>query len=97
MDLGGYQVYFCSGEFLMRDDALEQIAYARSQGLAVTVTSNGILLDRSMIDAMDRAGLTKLIVSLDSAEPARHDELRGVEGCFDKATNGMYPAGEVAL
>jgi MoaA/NifB/PqqE/SkfB family radical SAM enzyme len=93
-DLGGYQIFFCSGEFLLRSDAIEQIAHARARGLAVSMTSNGILLDSSTIDALDRAGLTKLIVSLDSSVPARHDELRGVEGCFDKATNGIRLARE---
>lgn len=92
--LGGYQVFFCSGEFLLRADALDQIAYARSRGLAVSMTSNGILLDRTTVDDLDRAGLTKLIVSIDSADPDRHDGLRGVAGCFHQATEGIRLARE---
>jgi len=87
--LGGYQVFYCSGEFLLRNDALDLIAYARSRDLAVSVTSNGILLDEATVAAIDEAGVTKLIVSLDSADASRHDELRGVQGCFESAVSGI--------
>jgi MoaA/NifB/PqqE/SkfB family radical SAM enzyme len=89
VELGGYQVFYCSGEFLLRSDALDQIAYARSRDLAVSITSNGMLLDAPTVAAIDEAGVTKLIVSLDSADASRHDELRGVEGCFESAVNGI--------
>ncbi len=89
VELGGYQVFFCSGEFLLRSDALDQIAYARSRDLAVSITSNGILLDEPTVTAIDEAGVTKLIVSIDSADASRHDELRGVQGCFESAVGGI--------
>ncbi|MCP4675690.1 MAG: radical SAM protein [Deltaproteobacteria bacterium] len=91
-ELGGYQVFFCSGEFLLRKDAIEQIRYARSRDLAVSMTSNGILLDEDKVATLDDAGLTKLIVSVDSAIPSRHNKLRGVEGCFENATTGIRHA-----
>ncbi|MFA6093128.1 MAG: radical SAM protein [Elusimicrobiota bacterium] len=82
--LGGQQVFFCSGEFLLREDALEHIRYARSRDLTVSITSNGLLLDEAKIDALASAGLTRLILSIDSADPARHDRLRGAPGCLEK-------------
>ncbi|MFA6093159.1 MAG: radical SAM protein [Elusimicrobiota bacterium] len=89
VELHGCQIFFCSGEFLLRKDALELVAYARARDLLTNVTSNGLLLDAAMIDALDAAGLTRLIVSVDSADAARHDRLRGVKGCLDKVKNAV--------
>jgi len=47
--LGGYGVYFCSGEFLLRDDALDLVKYARAKNMVVSVTTNGLLLDEKKI------------------------------------------------
>ena len=87
--LGGYFVYFCSGEFLLRDDALELIRYARSKDMTISLTTNGLLLDEKKIDELNKAGLKVLIVSIDSAKASRHNELRGLQGCFEKAINGI--------
>jgi len=96
-NLGGCRVYFCSGEFLLRPDALDIIKYARSSYMAVSVTTNGILLDEEKIENLKVAGLTDLIVSLDSSDPNRHDLLRGVKGCFNKAVNGLRIAREKGI
>ncbi|NQU18526.1 radical SAM protein [bacterium] len=90
--LGGCSVYFCSGEFLLRDDALELIKYARSKSMAVFVVTNGLLLNESKIVELKKVGMSDLVVSIDSANPFRHDELRGVKGCFEKAVNGLIIA-----
>jgi MoaA/NifB/PqqE/SkfB family radical SAM enzyme len=95
--LGGCWVFFCSGEFLLRKDAVESIAYAHKNNMAVSVTTNGLLLTREKIRELKAAGLTDLIVSIDSAEPARHDALRGVKGCFEKATGGLRMAKDMGL
>jgi len=91
-NLGGHTIFFCSGEFLLREDSLDLIRYARSKSLCTVVTTNGILLDEKTTDALKDAGITALIVSIDSTDPSKHDKLRGVEGCFEKAIKGMYIA-----
>ncbi len=90
--LGGILVYFCSGEFLMRKDAIELIRYTRQKNLLVSVTSNGILLDKKKIDELKEAGLNHLIVSIDSADANIHDQFRNVAGCFEKAKNALQYA-----
>lgn len=95
--LGGYQVFYCSGELLLRPDALELVRQARQRDLAVNLTTNGLLLSPTSIDALIDAGLTRLIVSIDSADPRTHDELRGVPGCFARATDGLALARERGL
>jgi len=87
--MGGCIVYFCAGEFLMRKDCFELINYTRSKGLAAIVITNGLLLSEERVVALKNAGLTMLIVSLDSPVAAEHDRLRGVKGCFEKAINGL--------
>lgn len=87
--LGGSVIFFCSGEFLLRDDALDLIRYARSKNINANVVTNGLLLDEEKIKELKNSGLSNLIVSIDSAEAAKHNEYRGVPGCFEKAVNGI--------
>lgn len=87
--MGGYLVFFCSGELLLRSDAMELISYARSKNLAISLTTNGLLLDEEKVKELKKAGLTVMFVSLDSADAQTHDNLRGVKGCFEKAVNGI--------
>ncbi|MBU1720646.1 MAG: radical SAM protein, partial [Bacteroidetes bacterium] len=96
-DMGGLLVYFCSGEFLMRSDAIELIWFTHDMGLKVTVTTNGSLLTETKIQQLKEAGLDKLVVSLDSAVCERHDHNRNMPGLFDSAIKGLKRAKEVGL
>ena len=90
-------VYYCSGEFLLRPDAIELVRYASNVGLKVVVVSNGLLADSIKIEELKKSGLTWLIISLDSANEIRHDESRGVKGCYKKAVNALQIAKEKGL
>lgn len=87
--LGGILVYFCSGEFLLRKDAIELIRYVHRKNMLVSVTSNGLLLNENKIDELKKAGLNHLVVSIDSANPEVHDAYRNAKGCFEKAINAI--------
>jgi MoaA/NifB/PqqE/SkfB family radical SAM enzyme len=95
--LGGVMVYYCSGEFLLRPDAIELVKYASDRKLFVCVASNGLLADEAKINELKQAGLSRLIISLDSADEARHDEFRGINGCFQKAVNALRIAKEKGI
>ena len=95
--LHGELIYFCSGEFLLRPDAIELIKYASALKMEVNVTSNGLLIDKKKISELKNAGMTTLIISIDSANETRHDEFRGVKGCFNKAVNALRMAHEAGL
>lgn len=86
--LGGCLVYFCSGEFLMRPDAIELVEYCNQNKIATSITTNGLIIDEKKIIELKRAGLTLLVFSIDSADPKKHDALRGT-GAFDKAVAGL--------
>jgi len=89
VNLKGRWIYFCSGEFLLLKDALGLIKYASRKIDVISMVTNGILLCEKSVDQLVEAGLTELIVSIDSANELKHDKLRGVKGCFKLATEGL--------
>jgi len=95
--LNGILIYFCSGEFLMRTDALELIEYSRKKNILVCVVTNGLLLTEEYIKKLKNTDLNRLVVSIDSASSETHDKNRGVKGIFDKATQGLKKASEIGI
>lgn len=95
--LGGCWVFFCSGEFLLRPDALELVTYAAGKKMAVSVATNGLIIDEKKINELKSAGLSELIVSIDSADAETHDRKRGTTGCFDRAVNAVRLAQAAGL
>lgn len=95
--LGGEDVHYCSGEFLLRPDAIELVRYAAMHKMVVSITTNGLLADEAKIEELRIAGLTKFAVSIDSADEARHDELRRVNGCYKKAVDALRIAKDKGL
>jgi tungsten cofactor oxidoreducase radical SAM maturase len=65
------------GEPTCHPDILDMIALARERGLAVTLSTNGLLLDRRMSEELVRLGVDRLAVSLDGAEPDTYRDVRG--------------------
>jgi len=96
-NLGGSKVYFCSGEFLLRNDALELIKFASKKKLKVSVVTNGLVLNERLITKLKSAGIYELVVSIDSADKFVHDQLRGVKGCFEKAVTGLKLASQKGI
>ncbi|NMD00481.1 MAG: radical SAM protein [Bacteroidales bacterium] len=95
--LNGILIYFCSGEFLLRPDALELISYARKKNILVSVVTNGIVLNDTLIDKLKEVDLNRLIVSLDNVNSEKHDENRGVKGLFNHAIEGIKKASQKGI
>lgn len=78
-------VIFTGGDPLKRPDLFELIAEARALGLLVSVSPSATpLLDEAAIDRLADAGVSAISLSIDRANAADHDALRGVPGCFDR-------------
>lgn len=75
-------VNFTGGEPTLRHDLDDIIAHASGLGMWTSMVTNGSLLTRDRVRALREAGLDNLLVSLDSASPAVHDDQRGIEGAF---------------
>ena len=73
------------GDPLKRSDLFSLIGLARSLGFPVAVAPSGTpLLTAEAIRHLRSACVEAISLSLDGADAARHDGLRGVPGCFDR-------------
>jgi len=70
------------------------IAYARSKGLEVAVTTGAYNLPQRA-EELAEAGLTRLNVSIDGP-PELHNEIRGKKDVFERATKGIIQFNEAA-
>jgi len=78
-------IVLTGGEPLLRKNLDNIIKICKKMGLKTTLTTNGSLLDINMIDRFLESGLDIISLSLDSLDPNKHDEIRGVKGAFNKA------------
>ena len=74
------------GEPLVRPDIVDCGRAITSRGFAWGTVTNGVLLDRQMLDRLLEAGLNTIAVSLDGLQP-EHDWLRG--NSFDGAMRSI--------
>ncbi len=77
------------GEPLLREDIFEIIRYGADRGLNIGMGSNGMLIDDDVARKLKDAGMSTVAISLDSSIPERHDEFRGVKGCWEHAVNAI--------
>ena len=76
-------VIFTGGDPLKRPDLVELVRYAVDAGLGVSVAPSATPnLSREVVDALERAGVSAMSLSLDGPTAAQHDGVRGVLGCF---------------
>jgi tungsten cofactor oxidoreducase radical SAM maturase len=66
------------GEPLLHPHLLEMVSLARERGLAVTVGTNGLLLDKAVSRELVELGVDRLVVSLDGVKPETYASVRGV-------------------
>jgi MoaA/NifB/PqqE/SkfB family radical SAM enzyme len=88
-DLGAMAVHFSGGEPLLRKDIYKLVSYAHGLGLLTRVNTNGLLIDAETATKLKAAGLTECGVSLDSAEPAVHEQFRGVPNLHQRALSAI--------
>lgn len=82
-------VNFGGGEPLIRDDLYAIAAYATEKGLNVSMNSNGWLVDRSAARRLKESGFKSVGISLDSVDPALHDDFRSMPGSFPRAVAAL--------
>jgi MoaA/NifB/PqqE/SkfB family radical SAM enzyme len=87
--LGVYFVVLFGGEPFLRRDILEIVQYAAKLGMMVSISTNGLLLDRRLLEKLKKCGVSFLNISLDSSDHRVHDRLRRCEGSFQKAMHSL--------
>jgi cyclic pyranopterin phosphate synthase len=95
-ELGMRSVKFTGGEPLLRKD-LDLIIARIPQSLDISITTNGILL-AEQAEALARAGLNRVNVSLDSLQPNRYCQITGGRpGDLEKVLSGIDASIEADL
>ncbi len=88
--LGAGYVSLTGGDPFVRKDITDIIDAFATRGVPVHINTNGVLLRRHADFLRSRAAsIVGITVSIDSPHPEVHDEIRGVEGTFRKALEGM--------
>ncbi len=77
------------GEALLRPDWMEIASRASSQGILVSIGTNGAVIDDEMCSKLREAGVKSVCVSIDGATAEIHESVRGVPGLFQKAVNAV--------
>jgi len=83
---------FSGGEPMMGRTFWEVVKYAGSKGLYITLATNGSFITEESAARLVEAGVKYAEVSVDSVNPEKHDEFRGVKGAWDKAVTGLKHA-----
>jgi radical SAM protein with 4Fe4S-binding SPASM domain len=86
---GTLYVTFSGGEWLVRNDALEIIAAARSRNFAVSIITNGTLLTAPILSQLADMGVMDIGISFHAASAGLHDRLCGKKGSFNRALKGL--------
>ena len=81
---GSMLISLAGGEPLLRDD-LAEIARAVAEFHLPFVTTNGWLVTERVARDLMEAGIWGVSVSIDYADPARHDKARGKDGAWEQA------------
>lgn len=76
------------GEPLVRKDLFEIMKYARSLGFHWGITTNGILVNKKMLEKMVYADMQSVSVSIDGMKEL-HESFRKVPGSFNKIIKGI--------
>ena len=95
-ELNAVNVTLTGGEPLLRSD-LEDVARAFDEKTFLSLNTTGAGLTQERAQALKDSGLFAVGVSLDSADPAEHDRMRGREGAFVTAVNALGMAGKAGL
>ncbi|MCM8774273.1 MAG: radical SAM protein [Candidatus Omnitrophica bacterium] len=89
-DIGFKMVCLFGGEPTLHKDFLELLQYATKKGLYTRFDTNGHkLADIDFAKEIKDAGITFLLVSIDSADAETHDRFRGFKGSWSKAIQAI--------
>ncbi len=97
LDLGASLIILVGGEPLLREELFELIEYVDKSKAIAMIFTNGLLLTEENVKKLSKAGLASLNISIDSSEPALHNEFRVVPGCYEKAFEGAAMCREAGI
>jgi SynChlorMet cassette radical SAM/SPASM protein ScmF len=87
--LGLSGVKLTGGEPLLHTQFVRLLEIVRREGLRLTIETNGVLCTPAMAREIARAPDRFVSVSIDGADAATHEWVRGVAGCFKQAQQAV--------
>lgn len=84
-DAGALYLTFSGGEPFLRPDLFEILAEARGLGFAVSVITNGFLVESREADRLQELGVLDVGVSFLASSAQLHDMLAGMPAAFERA------------
>jgi SynChlorMet cassette radical SAM/SPASM protein ScmF len=88
--LGLNRVKLTGGEPLLHPQFNRLLEIVRREGLALTIETNGLLCTPDIAEEIAKSPQRSVSVSIDGADAATHDWVRGVEGSFEKALIAVH-------
>ncbi|MBR4162547.1 MAG: radical SAM protein [Solobacterium sp.] len=87
-DISKILLCITGGEPLLRKDFFEIMSCAKELGYRWGMTSNAILIDKTVAHKLAECGMRTISVSIDGLEET-HDRLRGLQGAYRRAMEGI--------
>ena len=87
--LGTIIISLAGGEPLIREDLFNIIEVLNQENHFPILITNGWFVNESLARDIHRAGLQEISVSVDYADPARHDAQRGMKGSWNRAMRAL--------
>lgn len=87
--MGIHLVSIAGGEPLLREDIFPVIRVFTRYGMAVNVSTNGLLLEK-YAEQVAESGASCFTVSLDGATAATHEKIRGAAGSYQRIEKGIH-------
>ena len=84
-DMGSLYITLSGGEPLLRDDFIGIVSTARYHNFAVSIISNGMLVNENIVHELKDLGIMDVGISLHAASAGLHDKLAHGPGSFQRA------------
>lgn len=80
--LNVFNINISGGEPLIKPELFDMIKVVVALGMKATISSNTVLMNKTIINKLYNAGLRNMQVSFDSYKSLMHDRIRGVNGAY---------------
>ena len=87
--LGLFNVKLTGGEPFLHPEIKDILDFIAKEKIDLTVETNGTLCTQEIAEKIAKCKNAFVSVSLDGADKKTHDKIRGVEGSFEKAIEGI--------
>ena len=88
-ELGLSAVKLTGGEPLIHPQIEEILEYVQEEGVRLIIETNGVRCTPDLVERILKCKNVFVSVSLDGVDAETHEWVRGVEGCFDQAMEGI--------